>query len=136
MEHTLGQLQLEWRFLTTFRTRLTRMLRWHLMEMFTIAFCHPSAPIKEHPPRGVRDGLGKMAVLHHIAGVEALSDNDIKTFVVKKFVDGLGDKVKTLARDNIVLLCQSVFRLIPAFTPILLYAKGRDCKRINFCSAW
>ena len=73
MEHTFRQLQFDRQFLTALRTRLTGILRWHLVEMFAIAFGYPIAPVKEHAPRCVRDGLGKIAVLNHVAGFEFLS---------------------------------------------------------------
>ena len=123
MEHAFRQLQFHRRFLTAFRTGLTRMVRWHLMEVFTITFCHPVAPVKEHTPSRVRDRLSKVSVLYHVAWLEFLRNNGIKFFVVKKFVDGFGDKVKALARNNIRLFCQCVFRFIPPSTPILLARK-------------
>ena len=118
MEQTIGQLQFEWRFLTAFGTRLAGMVGGHLMEMFAITFCDPMAPIKEHSPRGIRNRLGKVTVLYHIARFEFLGNHRIKTFVMEKVIDGFREKVKTLAGNNIGLFCQRIFRLIPAFALI------------------
>ena len=119
MEHTLRQLQFD-RFLTAVRTGLACVMWWHLMEMFTIAFCHPVAPVKEHPPRRISNRLGKVAVLYHVTRLEFLSNNGIKTFVVEKPIGYLRHKVEPLTRHNIRLLRQCVLRFIPAFTPICL----------------
>ena len=124
MEHTLGQLQFDRRFLTALRTRLAGIVWWHLMEMFTIAFGNPVAPVKEHTPRCVRNGLGEVSVPNHVARLEFLSNNGIKTFMVKKVIDGFREKVKTLAGNNICLFCQRVLRLIPAFASVLLARQG------------
>jgi len=120
MEHTIRQLQLNRRFLTALRTGLTRVVGWHLMEVFAIALCYPTAPVKEHAPRRIRDRLREVSVLQHVARFEFLGNNSIKRFVVKEFIDSFRDKIKTLAGNNIVLLCQSVFCLIPPLTPIRL----------------
>lgn len=123
MEHTLGQLQFHRRFLTALRTGLTRMVGWHLMEMFAIALCYPTAPLKEHAPRRIRDRLREVSVLQHVTRFEFLSNNSIKPFVVKEFIDGFRDKIKTLTRHNICLFRQCVLCLIPAFTSVLLARK-------------
>ena len=120
MEHTLGQLQFDRQSLTALRTRLTRIVRWHLVEVFAVAFCHPVAPVKEHTPRRIRNGLGEVSVLNHVAWLEFLSNNGIKPSMVKKFVGSFRYKVKSLAGNNICLFCQCVFRLIPAFASVLL----------------
>ena len=99
------------------------MVGWHLMEVFTIAFCYPSAPVKEHPPRRIGNRLGEVSVLYHIARFKFLGNNGIKTSVVKKVIRCFCEKVKTLASNNIGLFCQSVFRLIPPFAPIRLARK-------------
>ena len=88
MEQTFRQLQFNFGFLATFRTGLTGMVRRHLMEMLAVAFSNPVAPVKEHTPSRVRDRLGKVSVLYHIARFKFLCDNRIKTFVVKKGVGG------------------------------------------------
>ena len=119
MEHTIGQLQFDNRFLTAFRTGLAGIVWWHLMEIFTIAFCHPVAPVKEHPPRRISNRLGKVSVLYHVTRSKFLSNNSIKTSVVKKFGRCFRQKVKTLTRHNIGLLRQCVLCLIPPFALIL-----------------
>ena len=124
MEHAFRQLQFEWRFLTAFRTGLAGIVWRHLMEMFTLALCYPVAPVKEHPPRRISNRLGKVAVLHHVTRSKFLSNHCIKSFVVKKLICCFRDKIKTLTGNNIRLLCQRVFRLIPAFAPVLLARKG------------
>lgn len=90
------------------------------MEMLAVAFSNPVAPVKEHTPSRVRDRLGKVSVLYHIARFESLCNNSIKTFVVEKGVSRFCDEVKTLAGDNIRLFCQRVFRLIPSSALVLL----------------
>ena len=90
------------------------------MEVFAITFSNPVAPVKEHTPSRVRDRLGKVSVLYHIARFKFLCDNRIKTFVVEKGVSRFCDEVKTLAGDNIRLFCQCVFRLIPSSALVLL----------------
>ena len=120
MEHTLRQLQFNFGFLATLRTGLAGIVWRHLMEVFTITFCDPVAPLKEHTPRRVRDGLGKVSVLYHVAWLEFLCNNSINPFVMEKGVSRFRDKVKTLAGDNIRLFCQCVFRLIPSLALILL----------------
>jgi hypothetical protein len=90
------------------------------MEMLTIAFCNPVAPLKEHTPRRVRDGLGEVSVLYHIAWLKFLGNNRIKTFVMKEVIDGFCEKVKALAGNNIGLLRQCILRFIPPSAPILL----------------
>ena len=91
------------------------------MEMLvSVAFSNPVAPVKEHTPSRVRDRLGKVSVLYHIARFESLCNNSIKTFVVEKGVSRFCDEVKTLAGDNIRLFCQCVFRLIPSSALVLL----------------
>ena len=120
MEQTFRQLQFDNGSLTALRTRLTRMLRGHLMEMFTIAFRYPTAPVKEHAPRCVGNGLGEVSIFYHIAGFELLRNNRIKTFVVKKVIGGFRQKVKPLTGNNIRLLRQRVFCLVPPFTLIRL----------------
>ena len=103
------------------------------MEMFAISLCYPFTPIKEHTPRRVRDGLGKIAILDHIRRFEFLGNNSIKSFVMEKFIDGLCDKVKALASNNIILFYQRVFRLIPAFTALLLSGKlSLKCSKFLF----
>ena len=96
------------------------MVRWHLMEMLTIPLCHPIAPVKEHAPRRVRNRFGKVAVLYHVTGSKVLGNNRIKPFVMEKGVSCFCDKIKALARNNIRLFCQCVFRLIPPPAPIRL----------------
>ena len=120
MEQTFRQLQFNRRFLTAFRTGLTRVVGRHLMEVFTIAFCDPVTPLKEHTPRRVRNRLRKVSVLYHIARFEFLPNDRIKIFVVKKFIRCFREKVKPLTRHNIGLLRQCVFRLIPPFALIRL----------------
>ena len=120
MEHAFRQLQCNRRFLTAFRTGLARVLRRHLMEMFAIALCQPGTPVKEHPPRRIRNRLGEVAVLDHVAWLQVLGNDRVKAVVVKKFVGGLGDKVKTLTSNNIGLFCQRVFCLIPSSASVLL----------------
>ena len=114
------QLQFDFRFLATLRTRLARIVWQHLMEMLTITFCYPVAPVKEHPPRRIRDGLGKVSILYHVAWLEFLCNDSIKTFVMEKGVSRFRDKVKALACNNIGLLCQSIFCFIPPLALILL----------------
>ena len=123
MEQTFRQLQFDRRSLTTLRTRLTRVVWRHLMEMLPVAFGCPLAPVKEYAPRSIRNRLGEMSVLDHVAGFEFLSDNGIKIFVVKKLVDNFGDKVKALAGNHIILPCQSVFCLIPSSASVLFTRK-------------
>ncbi len=94
------------------------------MEMLTIAFCNPVAPLKEHTPRRVRDGLGEVSVLYHIAWLKFLGNNRIKTFVMKEVIDGFCEKVKALAGNNIGLLRQCILRFIPPSAPILLSREG------------
>ena len=120
MEHTLRQLQFNFGFLATLRTGLAGIVGWHLMEVFAITFCHPVAPVKEHTPSRVRDRLGKVSVLYHIARFKFLCDNRIKPFVMEKGVSRFCDKVKALTGDNIRLLRQCVFRLIPSSALVLL----------------
>ena len=120
MEQTFRQLQFDSGLLATLRTGLTRMVRWHLMEMFTITFGYPVAPLKEHTPSRVRDRLGEVSVLYHIARFKFLGNNGIKTFVMEKGVSRFRYKVKTLTGNNICLFCQCVFRLIPSSALILL----------------
>ena len=124
MEHTFRQLQFDSRFLTALRTGLTRLMRWHLMEMFAIALGNPMTPVKEHAPRCVRDGLGEVAVLYHVAWLEFLGNNGIKPSMVKKFGRRFRDKVKPLTGNDIVLLCQCVLRFIPPLAPIRLSRQG------------
>ena len=120
MEDAFRQLQFNRRFLTAFRTGLARVLRWHLMEMFAIALCQPVTPVKEHSPRRIRNRLGEVSVFDHVAWLQVLGDDRVKAVVVKKFVGGFGDKIKTLTSNNICLFCQSVFCLIPPLAPIRL----------------
>ena len=120
MEQTFRQLQFDRRLLTAFRTRLTRVVGWHLMEVFAIAFCDPVTPLKEHTPRRIRNGLGKMSVLYHVAWLEFLGDhNGIKSAVVKKFIRCFREKVKALTGNNIGLLRQCVLCLIPSSASVL-----------------
>ena len=84
MEQTFRQLQFDFGLLTAFRTGLTRVVWWHLMEMLTVAFSNPVAPVKEHTPSRVRDRLGKVSVLYHIARFKFLCDNRINPFVMEK----------------------------------------------------
>ena len=102
------------------------------MEMLAVAFSNPVAPVKEHTPSRVRDRLGKVSVLYHIARFESLCNNSIKTFVVEKGVSRFCDEVKTLAGDNIRLFCQRVFRLIPSSALVLL-ARQVAVKCHEFC---
>ena len=90
------------------------------MEVFAVAFCHPVAPVKEHTPRRIRNRLGEVSVLNHVAWLEFLSNNRVKLPMVKKFVGSFCDKIKTLAGNNICLFCQCVLRLIPSFAAVLL----------------
>ena len=80
MEHAFGQLQFNMQFLATLGACLTCVVWRHLMEVFTIAFCCPVTPIKEHAPRRIGNRLRKMPILYHVAGFEFLSNNGIKTF--------------------------------------------------------
>ena len=124
MERSLRQLQFGIGFLTTFRTGLACLLRWHLMEMLTIMLCYPVAPFKEHTPSSISNRLGKVSVPYHVLGLEFVDNNrDLKTFVMQKLIHCFREKVKTLASDNIHLLCQRVFRLPPSLAPILLARK-------------
>ncbi len=123
MEQTFRQLQFNFGLLAALRTGLTRVMRWHLMEVFAIALGNPVAPVKEHAPRRIGNRLGEVSVLDHIAGFKFLSNDRIEIFVVKKLVGGFCDKVKALTCNNICLFRQSVFRLIPASAPIRLARK-------------
>ena len=136
MEHTFRQLQFDLGFLTTFRTGLTRVMRWHLMEMLAITFCHPSAPLKEHTPRSVRNRLGKVAILYHVTRFEFLGNNRIKPFVMEKPIRRFRNKVKALTCNNIGLLCQSIFCFIPSSTLILLARQvALKFREFAFCLA-
>ena len=136
MEHPIGQFEFFWRFLTAFGTSLARLVRWHLMEVFAISLCNPLAPVKEHAPRSIRDRLGKVSVLHHIAGLKFLGNNCIKTFMVEKRVSRFCEKVETLASDNICLFCQRVFCFIPSLALILLPRKSAlKFHEFAFCRA-
>ena len=120
MEHTFRQLQFDCGLLATLRTGLTRIVRWHLMEVFIIAFGNPVAPIKEHAPRRVRNRLCEMSVLYHVARFKFLGNNGIKAFMVKKPIRRFCEKVKALTGNNIGLLRQCILRFIPPSAPILL----------------
>ena len=93
------------------------------MEMFTIAFCHPVAPVKEHTPRCVRDGLGEVAVLNHVARFQFLGDHNVKAVMVKEFGHRFCDKIKPLTGNNIRLLCrgQRTCSADSLFSPLPLY---------------
>ena len=125
MEQTFRQLQFNRRFLTAFRTGLAGMMRWHLMEMFAIPFCYPVAPVKEHPPRGISNGLGKVSVLYHIAGLEFLGNDRIKSFVVKKVIDGFARKSR---RWHAIISCcfaNASFALYQRLLPRFLRERTR-----------
>ena len=120
MEYTLRQLHLSRQPLTAIRARLAGIVGRHLMEMFTVPLGYPAAPLEEHPPRCVRDGLCKVSVFHHVAWFEVFSNDCVDGLVVKKIVCCLCNKVQTLASNDIVQDSQCFFRLIPPAATILL----------------
>ena len=96
------------------------------MEMFAVAFTNPITPVKEQvSPSRVRDRLGKVSVLYHVARFKFLGNNRIKAVMVKEFVSRFRDKVKTLTSNNIGLFRQSHACFIPAFATPAVYEKGR-----------
>lgn len=94
------------------------------MEMFTITFGYPGTPFEERAPRRIGDRLGKVSVFDHVTRFKFLRDNRIKPFVVKQVIDGFRDKVKALTHNDISLLGECVFRLIPPMALVLLTGKG------------
>ena len=54
------------------------------MEMLAITFRYPLTPIKEHTPRRISNRLGEMAVSNHVAWLELLGNNCVKTSIGEK----------------------------------------------------
>ena len=108
--------------LTTIGAGFRGVFRVGSVEVFAVSFGNPLAPAKEHAPRCVGYGLGQSLIvfsLEHALDMQILNDNRIIPVVMKQSIGGLGNEVKTLACDNIMLLRESVFRLIVAFTASL-----------------
>ena len=129
MERTFRQLHFCIQTLATIRACLTGIGGRHLMEMFTITFGYPAAPLEEHAPRRVRDGLCKMSVFHHVAWFEVFSNDCVDGLVMEKIVYCLCNEIQTLASNDVMQDCQGVFRFIPPVTSVTLPRQGT----LKFC---
>ena len=103
MEHAFRQLQFDFGFLATLRTRLARVVWRNLMEMLAVALGNPFTPIKEHTPRCIGNAFGKVSVADHVARFEFLSNDSIKVLVMENPISRFSDKVEALAGNNIRL---------------------------------
>ena len=105
IEQTFRQLQFHSRLLAAVRTGLTRVVRWHLMEMLAIALWRPSGTSQRTSPTTRQKWTSQEAYrfLTMLLGLSLSATTASKGFVVKKFVRSFREKVKALAGDTILL---------------------------------
>ena len=120
MERTLRQLHFCIQTLATIRACLTGMVRWHLMEMFTVPLGYPVTPLKEHPPRRVRDRLCEVSIFHHVARLQVFSNNCVDGLVMEEIVCCLCNEIQTLTGNDIVQNGQGFLCFMPPVTSVTL----------------
>ena len=74
-----------------------------LMEVETVSFGYVSTPLKELPPRRIRNALAEVLILNHVRDAEIFSDKDIIFQMMKKFVDEFSNEIFAFVRGSLMV---------------------------------